>query len=38
MNFNKGKDGYLEKVSFLQRTDMRQYEHEKALRLGKKSW
>jgi len=35
--YNKGKDGYLEKVSFLQRTDMRQYEHEKALRLGKKS-
>ena len=37
LSYNKGKDGYLEKVSFLQRTDMRQYEHEKALRLGKKS-
>lgn len=37
LSYNKGKDGYLEKVSFLQRTDMRQYEHEKSLRLGKKS-
>lgn len=30
--FNKGKDGYLEKQDFLQRTDLRQFEQEKELR------
>ncbi|KAI5755835.1 hypothetical protein M8J77_020015 [Diaphorina citri] len=30
--FNKGKDGYLEKQEFLQRTDLRQFENEKELR------
>ncbi len=29
---NRGKDGYLEKQDFLQRTDLRQFEKEKALR------
>jgi len=29
---NKGKDGYLEKQDFLQRTDLRQFEIEKSLR------
>lgn len=31
-NHNRGKDGYLEKQAFLQRTDMRQFEIEKNLR------
>ncbi|XP_022659335.1 craniofacial development protein 1-like isoform X2 [Varroa jacobsoni] len=31
-NYNKGKDGYLEKVAFLDRTDLRQFELEKAMR------
>lgn len=31
---NRGKDGYLERVAFLQRTDERQYEIERTLRLG----
>lgn len=31
-NHNKGKDGYLEKQAFLQRTDERQFEVEKGLR------
>ncbi|XP_073845352.1 yeti [Musca autumnalis] len=30
--FNKGKDGYLERQDFLQRTDLRQFEIEKSLR------
>lgn len=30
--FNKGKDGYLEKQDFLQRTDKRQFEQEKEFR------
>lgn len=30
--FNKGKDGYLERQDFLQRTDVRQFEIEKSLR------
>ncbi|TMW44048.1 hypothetical protein DOY81_010872 [Sarcophaga bullata] len=30
--FNKGKDGYLERQDFLQRTDLRQFEIEKNLR------
>ncbi|XP_037811531.1 craniofacial development protein 1 [Lucilia sericata] len=30
--FNKGKDGYLERQDFLQRTDIRQFEIEKNLR------
>lgn len=29
---NKGKDGYLERQDFLQRTDLRQFEIEKQLR------
>ncbi|XP_077982712.1 craniofacial development protein 1-like [Glandiceps talaboti] len=31
---NKGKEGYLEKQAFLERTDVRQYEMEKTVRLG----
>ncbi|XP_044735949.1 craniofacial development protein 1 [Chrysoperla carnea] len=31
-NHNKGKDGYLERQDFLQRTDLRQFEIEKQLR------
>uniref|UniRef100_H2ZLR0 Craniofacial development protein 1 n=1 Tax=Ciona savignyi TaxID=51511 RepID=H2ZLR0_CIOSA len=30
--YNKGKQGYLEKVSFLERTDMRQFQNERDLR------
>uniref|UniRef100_A0A336MLT7 Craniofacial development protein 1 n=1 Tax=Culicoides sonorensis TaxID=179676 RepID=A0A336MLT7_CULSO len=30
--FNKGKDGYLERQDFLQRTDLRQFERERDLR------
>jgi len=30
--FNKGKDGYVEKQMFLERTDLRQFEMEKAVR------
>lgn len=30
--FNKGRDGYLERQDFLQRTDVRQFEIEKSLR------
>ena len=29
---NKGKDGYVEKLEFLERADVRQFEQEKALR------
>jgi len=29
---NKGKDGYVEKLEFLERADLRQFEQEKALR------
>uniref|UniRef100_A0A131Z0Y7 Craniofacial development protein 1 n=1 Tax=Rhipicephalus appendiculatus TaxID=34631 RepID=A0A131Z0Y7_RHIAP len=32
LNHNKGKDGYLERQAFLQRTDERQFEVEKGLR------
>ncbi|XP_050538504.1 craniofacial development protein 1 [Daktulosphaira vitifoliae] len=32
VTFNKGKDGYLEKRDFLERTDLRQFELEKAMR------
>lgn len=35
--FNKGKDGYLERQDFLQRTDVRQFEIEKTLRQTKRS-
>lgn len=35
--FNKGKDGFLEKQDFLQRTDVRQFEIEKNLRHLKRS-
>ncbi|XP_055608206.1 craniofacial development protein 1 [Uranotaenia lowii] len=34
---NKGKDGYLERQDFLQRTDVRQFEIEKSFRLTKRS-
>jgi len=30
--FNKGKDGYVEKQMFLERADLRQFEHEKSIR------
>jgi len=30
--FNKGKEGYVEKQMFLERADLRQFEHEKAVR------
>lgn len=33
---NKGKDGYLERQDFLQRTDLRQFQQEKNLRLSKR--
>ncbi|BFG03122.1 craniofacial development protein 1 [Drosophila madeirensis] len=33
---NKGKDGYLERQDFLQRTDLRQFEIEKNLRLTRR--
>jgi len=35
--FNKGKDGYLERQDFLQRTDLRQFEIEKQLRQTKRN-
>ncbi|PSN33304.1 Craniofacial development protein 1 [Blattella germanica] len=34
---NKGKDGYLERQDFLQRTDLRQFEIEKDLRTSRRS-
>lgn len=34
---NKGKDGYLEKRDFLERTDLRQFELEKAMRAANRS-
>ncbi|EDW61770.2 uncharacterized protein Dvir_GJ22228 [Drosophila virilis] len=34
---NKGKDGYLERQDFLQRTDVRQFEIEKSLRQTRRS-
>ncbi|XP_022177227.1 craniofacial development protein 1 [Myzus persicae] len=34
---NKGKDGYLEKQDFLERTDLRQFELEKAMRAANRS-
>lgn len=34
---NRGKDGYLERQAFLQRTDFRQFEIERNLRLGSSS-
>lgn len=37
-NFNRGKDGYLERQDFLQRADVRQFEIEKQLRtIGRRS-
>uniref|UniRef100_A0A0C9R250 Craniofacial development protein 1 n=1 Tax=Amblyomma americanum TaxID=6943 RepID=A0A0C9R250_AMBAM len=36
-NHNRGKDGYLEKQAFLQRTDLRQFEIEKTLRAKSRS-
>ena len=36
-NFNRGKNGYLERQDFLQRTDLKQFEIEKDLRnVGKR--
>ncbi|KAI9583255.1 craniofacial development protein 1 [Glossina fuscipes] len=35
--FNKGKDGYLERQDFLQRTDLRQFEIEKSLRHSRRN-
>jgi len=35
--FNKGKDGYLERQDFLDRTDVRQFELEKSIRLSKRN-
>ncbi|CAK8682697.1 unnamed protein product [Clavelina lepadiformis] len=34
-NYNKGKEGYLEKVSFLERTEMREFYKERDMRLNK---
>ncbi len=34
---NKGKDGYLERQDFLDRTDVRQFELEKSIRLSKRN-
>lgn len=34
--FNKGKDGYLQKQDFLERTDLRQFEIEKSLRAARR--
>lgn len=36
-SFNRGKDGYLEKQDFLERTDIRQFEIEKGLRATRRS-
>lgn len=36
-SFNRGKEGYLEKQDFLQRTDVRQFEIEKGLRGTRRS-
>lgn len=35
--FNKGRDGYLERQDFLDRTDVRQFELEKSIRLSKRN-
>lgn len=35
--FNRGRDGYLERQDFLDRTDVRQFELEKSIRLSKRS-
>ncbi|EDW99465.1 craniofacial development protein 1 [Drosophila yakuba] len=35
---NKGKDGYLDRQDFLQRTDLRQFEIEKNLRLSRRPY
>lgn len=34
--FNKGKDGYLQRQDFLERTDLRQFEIEKSLRASRR--
>lgn len=34
--FNKGKDGYLQRQDFLERTDLRQFEIEKSLRAARR--
>nr|CAB3230288.1 craniofacial development protein 1-like [Phallusia mammillata] len=36
-SYKKGKEGYLEKVQFLERTDMRQFNREREMRLGRTS-
>jgi len=35
--FNQGKHGFLERKSFLERTDLKQFEIEKNLRAGRKT-
>lgn len=35
--FNRGRDGYLERQDFLDRTDVRQFELEKSIRLSKRN-
>jgi len=35
--FNQGKQGFLEKKAFLERTDMKQFEIERGFRLGRKN-
>lgn len=37
VTYNKGKDGYLEKRDFLERTDLRQFELEKSMRAANRS-
>jgi len=37
VTYNKGKDGYLEKQDFLERTDLRQFELEKSMRAANRS-
>lgn len=36
-SFNRGKEGYLEKQDFLERTDLRQFEIEKGMRQGRRN-
>ena len=35
--FNQGKQGFLERKAFLERTDMKQFEIERNLRMGRKN-
>lgn len=36
-SFNQGKQGFLERRAFLERTDLKQFEIEKSLRAGRKT-